>query len=92
MTDQEILDSVLSNDCAEEEEKKDEESEVNDVPPKKPKLSEIVGSVELLQCLSLFDNSGGELRHSLSVISNKFDKLFLETKNQSKMHDFFKKL
>ena len=32
MTDQEILDSVLSNDCAEEEEKKDEESEVN-VPP-----------------------------------------------------------
>ena len=31
MKDQEILDSILSNDCAEEEEEKDKESEVNDV-------------------------------------------------------------
>ena len=31
MKDQEILDSISSNDCAEEEEEKDKESDVNDV-------------------------------------------------------------
>ena len=60
MTDQEILDSVLSNYCAEEEEEKDEESEANDVPHEKPKLSEVAGAIELLECWSLFENSGGE--------------------------------
>ena len=39
MTDQEILDSVLSNDCAEEEKEKDEE----------PKLSHIASKIYLLE-------------------------------------------
>ena len=33
--------------------------------PEKPKLSEIAHAIELLECWSLFDNSGGEIRQSL---------------------------
>ena len=91
MTDQEILDFVLSNDCAEEEEEKDKESEVNDVPPKKPKLSEITGAIELLECWFLFDNSRGEIRQSLSVILKKFGKISLETKTTIQNALFFQK-
>ena len=57
MTDREILDSVISSDCAKEKKEKDKESEVNDVHPEKPKLSEIAGATKLLECLSLFDKS-----------------------------------
>ena len=92
IADKEILDSVLSNDCDEEEEEKEEESEVNDVPPEKPKLSEIAGTIDLLEYWSLFDNSEGEIRQSLNVISKKFDKFSLETKKQYKMHNFFQKI
>ena len=93
MTDQEVFDSVLSNYCAEEEEEKDEESEVNYIPLEKSKLSDVAGAIELFECWSLFENSGGETgSQSLNVISKKFDKLSLETKRQSKMHYFFKKL
>ena len=72
----------------EEEEEKDAESKVNDVPLEKSKLSEIAGAIELLECYSLFDNSGGKIRQSLSVISKRIGKLSLETKKQSKMLDF----
>ena len=90
MTDREILDSILINDYAEEEEETDEES--NDVAPEKPKLSKIAHAIELLECWSLFDNSGGKIRQSLSLILKRFDKHSLETKKQSKIHDIFKKL
>ena len=43
----------LINDYADEEEETDE-----------PKLSEIAYLIELLECRSLFDNSGGEIRQS----------------------------
>ena len=59
---------------------KDEESEVNSVSPEKPKLSKIAGEIELLKYWSHFDNSGGEIRKSLGVISKSFNKLSLETK------------
>ena len=90
ITDREILDSILINDYAEEEEETNEES--NDVPTKKPKLSEIAHAIELLECWSLFGNSGGEIRQSLSLVLKRFDKHFLETKKQSKIYNFFKKL
>ena len=48
ITDREILDSILINDYADEEEEIDEES--NDVPPEKPKLSEIAHPIESLEC------------------------------------------
>ena len=89
ITDWEILDSILINDYAEWEET-DEES--NDVPPEKRTLSEIAYAVELLQCWSLFEKSGDEIRQSLSLVSKRFGKQSLETKKQSKIHDFFKKL
>ena len=89
-TDQEILDSILINDYAKEKDETDKES--NDVPPKKPTLSEMVHAVELLECWTLFRDSGGEIRQSLSLTWKRFDKHSLETKKQSKLHDFFKKL
>ena len=89
ITDREILDSILINDYAEKEEETDEES--NDVPPEKPELSEIADTIELRECWSLFDNSGGEIRQLLSLISKTFDKHSLETKKQSKIHNFFSK-
>ena len=77
ITDGEILCSILINDYAEEEEETNEKS--NDVPPKKPKLSEIAHATELFECWSLFDNSGSEIRQLLSLISKRFDKHSLET-------------
>ena len=72
LTDREILDSILIKDYAEEEEETDEEPDY--VPSEKPKLSEIAHAIELLECWPLFDNSGGEIRQSLSLISKRFDK------------------
>ena len=46
ITDREILNSILINDYAKEEEEADEES--NNVPPKKPKLSESAHAIVLL--------------------------------------------
>ena len=62
------------------------------MPPEKPNLSEIAHAIELLKCWSLFDKSGGEIRQSLSLTSKRFDKHSLETKKQSKIHNFFRKL
>ena len=86
ITDREILDS----DYAEEEEETDEES--NNAPSEKPKLSEIAHEIELLEFWSLFDNSGGQIRQLLSLILKRFDKHSLETKEQLKIHDVFKKV
>ena len=90
VTDRWILDSILINDYAEDEEETDEDS--NDVPPEKPKLSDIAHAIELLECWSLFGNSSGEIRQSLSLISKKFEKQSLKTKKKSEIHDFFKTL
>ena len=89
-TDREILDFILINDYAEEEEGTDEKT--NDVPLKKPKLSEIAHAIDLLECWSLFNNRCIEIRQSLSLISKRFEKHSLETKNQLKIHNLFKNL
>ena len=88
MTDQEILDSILINDLAEEEEETEEES-IN-VPPEKPKLAEVAHAIDLLERCSLFDKNGGEMRKSLSLISKRFDKHLFESKKQSQIPGFFK--
>ena len=80
ITAREILDSILTNDYAQNKEETDEES--NYITPEKPKLSEIAHAIELLECWSLFGNSGGETRQSLSLISKRFDKHDLEIKKQ----------
>ncbi|XP_065654492.1 uncharacterized protein LOC136081130 [Hydra vulgaris] len=90
ITDREILDSILINDCTEVDEEIDEDS--NDLPPVKPKLSEVTRAIELIECWSLFENNGVEIRQSLNLVSKMFDKHSLEAKKQSKMGDFFKKL
>ena len=89
ITDREILDSILIKDYTEEEEEIDKEP--NDVPSEKPKLSEIADAVELLECWSLFDSSGGEIRQSLSLISKRFDKHSLETKKAIENTRYFSK-
>ena len=80
ITAREILDSILTNDYAQNKEETDEES--NYITLEKPKLSEIAHAIELLECWSLFGNSGGETRQSLSLISKRFDKHDLEIKKQ----------
>ena len=80
ITAREILDSILTNDYAQNKEETDEES--NYITPEKPKLSEIAHAIELFECWSLFGNSGGETRQSLSLISKRFDKHDLEIKKQ----------
>ena len=77
MTDQEILDSVLSNDRDEEEEDKDKDSEVNNVPTEKPKCW-------LLECCFFFLTT--------IEVKSSSHKLSLETKKQSKMLNFFQKI
>nr|XP_047126065.1 uncharacterized protein LOC124807767 [Hydra vulgaris] len=56
ITDREILDSILINNCAEVDEEIDEDS--NNLPPVKPKLSEVACAIELIECWSLFENNG----------------------------------
>ena len=90
MTDQEILDSILINDLAEEEEEEETKEESSDVPPEKPKLAEVAHAIDLLERWSLFNKNGGEMRKSLSLISKRFDKDSFESKKQSQIPDFFK--
>ena len=90
MTDQEILDSILINDLAEEEEEEETEEESSDVPPEKPKLAEVAHAIDLLERWSLFDKNRGEMRKFLSLISKRFYKFSFESKKQSQMPDFFK--
>ena len=61
ITDREILGSILIK-------------ESNDEPPEKSKLLEIPHAVELLECRSFFDNNGGKIKQSLSLISKRFGK------------------
>ena len=61
ITDQEILDSILINSCAEQEEEKSQN------------FSRLHMQIELLECWSLFDNSGSEIRRSLILVSKRFD-------------------
>ena len=89
MTEQEILDSILINDLAEEEEEETEEDS-SDVPPEKPKLAEVAHAIDLLERSSLFDKNRGEMRKSLSLISKRFDKHSFESKKQSQIPNFFK--
>ena len=87
ITNREIVNSILINNYAKEEEETDEES--NDKPPKKPKLSESAHAIELLECWSLFDNNGSKIRQSLSLLSKRFEKHSLETKKAIENTRFF---
>ena len=73
------MDYILINDYAEKEKKADKES--NDMPPEKPKLSEIEYAIELLECWSHFDNSGSQIRQLLSLISKSNRKYAIFSKN-----------
>ena len=81
ITDREILDLTLINAQGEEEEETDKES--NDVPPKKPKLSEIAHAVGLQK------NSGGKKRQSLSLIMEEVLQIFFRNKKGAKNTHFF---
>ena len=81
ITDREILDLTLINSQGEEEEETDKES--NDVPPKKPKLSEIAHVVGLQK------NSGGKKRQSLSLIIEEVLQIFFTNKKGAKNTHFF---
>ncbi|XP_065684566.1 tigger transposable element-derived protein 4-like [Hydra vulgaris] len=88
ITDREILDSILINDCGEVDEEIDEDS--TNLPPVKPKLSEVARAIELIECWFLFENNGVEIRQSLILVSKMFDKHSLEAKNNQKWTIFSK--
>ena len=92
LTDEEIIESIRDDDkCAVEEEvENDEEIEVNDVPPQKPKFSEIEDAMELIERWSLFDEDGDEIRRRLNYITKKCSKHYCEIKKQTSIEDFFK--
>ena len=78
-----IRDSILIYDFSEKEEETNKKS--NDLPPKKSKLSEIPDTVELLECWSVFHNSGSQIRHIEEVCQTLFRKYTIFSK---KFKDF----
>ena len=89
MTDQEILDSILINDLAEEEEEETEE-ESSDVPPEKPELAEVAHARDLLERWSIFDKNEGEMRNLSALFQRDLTNTHLNQKNNRKYQTFLK--
>ena len=91
MTDEEIVESILSEDMNQDEVDVDnDEVEAYDTPPRKPKLSELEEAFELMERWSLFDGNGVEIRKQLNIMSKTCQKHYIDCKKQSNIEHFFK--
>ena len=94
LTDEEIVESVRNEEKDQNEQNLeddgDDEIEAHDIPPKKPKLSELEDALELIERWSLFDESGLEVRKQLNVIRRTCQKHYTDSKKQCSINDFFK--
>ena len=93
LTDEEIVDIVLNEDKDQNGsnlEDVDDEIEAYDIPPKKPKLSELEEALELMERWSLFDENGLEIRKQLNMITRTCQRHYVESKKQCSIEDFFK--
>ena len=52
----------------------DDEIEAHDIPPKKPKQSELEEALELMERWSLFDEDGLEIRKQINMITRACQK------------------
>ena len=91
MTDEEIVESILSEDMNQDEVDVDnDEVEAYDTPPRKPKLSELEEAFELMERWSLFDGNGVEIRKQLNIMSRTCQKHYIDCKKQRNIEHFFK--
>ena len=89
MTDEEIVESILSEDMNQDEVGVDnDEVEAYDTPPRKPKLSELEEVFELMERWSLFDGNGVEIRKQLNIMSRTCQKHYIDCKKQRNMSQF----
>ena len=84
LTDEEIVEIVLNEDKDQNESNLegdvDDEIEAHDIPPKKPKLSELEEALELMERWSLFDENGLEIRKQLNMITRTCQKHYIDSK------------
>ncbi|XP_057297585.1 tigger transposable element-derived protein 4-like [Hydractinia symbiolongicarpus] len=94
LTDEEIVEIVLNEDKDQNapnlEDDDDDEIEAHDIPPKKPKQSELEEALELLERWSLFDENGLEIRKQLNMITRTCQKHYIDSKKRCSIKDFFK--
>ena len=87
LSDEEIVKIVLNEDNEDDD---DDEIEAHDIPPKKPKQSELEGALKLMERWSLFDEDGLEIRKQINMITRACQKHYIDSKKQCSIKDFFK--
>ena len=85
LSDEEIVKIVLNE---HNEDDDDDEIEAHDIPPKKPKQSELEEALKLMERWSLFD--GLEIRKQINMITRACQKHYIDSKKQCSIKDFFK--
>ena len=89
LSDEEIMKIVLNEDN-EDDDDDDDEIEAHDIPPKKPKQSELEEALKLMERWSLFDEDGLEIRKQINMITRACQKHYIDSKKQCSIKDFFK--
>ncbi|XP_057299235.1 tigger transposable element-derived protein 4-like [Hydractinia symbiolongicarpus] len=88
LTDEEIVEIVLNEDKDQNapnlEDDDDDEIEAHDIPPKKPKQSELEEALELLERWSLFDENGLEIRKQLNMITRTCQKHYIDKNDKER--------
>ena len=89
ITDREILDFYFNQQICWE--RRGDRRRVKRCTSQKPNLSETQNAIELLECWSLFDNSGCETIQSLNHIIKEIWQTLFRKKNNKKIHNFWEK-
>ena len=90
ITDDDILRSVTTNQQEQSDEDDDNNEEVEEAAPKRPLRFQVESTIDVIRIAALYSSNGEEM----SLVINKFEKLFTEdriaSKKQTNICDFFK--
>ena len=90
ITDDDILRSVTTNQQEQSDEDDDNDKEVEETAPERPLRFQVESAIDVIRNAALYSSNGEEM----SLVINKFEKLFTEdriaSKKQTNICDFFK--
>ena len=90
ITDYDILRSVTTNQQEQSDEDDDNDEKVEETVPERPLRFQVGSGIDVIRNVGLYSSNGEEM----SLVINKFEKLFTEdriaSKKQKNIYDFFK--
>ena len=90
ITDDDVLRSVTTNQQEQSDEDDDNDEEVEEATPERPLRFQVESAMDVIRDATLYSSNGEEM----SLVINKFEKLFTEdrvtSKKQKTICDFFR--